>query len=175
MEAIPDRREATSIQRRMRPHAMTVCPRPTRSRSQSPPTALIALYERRIARTNLNSINYERAQSKLISRLPESMARSDRWLEETLGKTQSRTAAAGSSRIARSESQCRASSNRHGERNPPGQYPISFSRADTLLIEPVQLVPKKPVRVEPFDQVKIVADPTTTRLENPISGKCQVR
>ena len=43
-----------------------------------------------------------------------------------------------------------------------------------LVIEAVELVPKKQVRIAPFDQVKIVVDPTTTKLDNPISGMFQV-
>src|SRR5204862_6084685 len=55
-----------------------------------------------------------------------------------------------------------------------GEVPYIIQPRDTLVIEAVELVPKKQVRIAPFDQVKIVADPTTTKLDNPISGTFQV-
>jgi polysaccharide biosynthesis/export protein len=58
-------------------------------------------------------------------------------------------------------------------RQPP-ERPYVIEPPDILQIDSVQLVPKKSFRIAPFDKVKIVADPTTTKLDNPISGTFQV-
>jgi polysaccharide biosynthesis/export protein len=58
-------------------------------------------------------------------------------------------------------------------RQPP-ERPYVIEPPDILQIDSAQLVPKKSFRIAPFDKVKIVADPTTTKLDNPISGTFQV-
>ncbi len=60
------------------------------------------------------------------------------------------------------------------EGRQPLERPYVIEPPDILQIDSVQLVPKKSFRIAPFDKVKIVADPTTTKLDNPISGTFQV-
>ena len=57
------------------------------------------------------------------------------------------------------------------ENNPASLPPYEIEPPDILLISNVGLVPKEPFQIQPLDVLQVDADPTTTKLGNPIRGR----
>ncbi|HEY2828393.1 MAG TPA: polysaccharide biosynthesis/export family protein [Pirellulales bacterium] len=56
------------------------------------------------------------------------------------------------------------------EKNMVSLPPYMIEPPDILLIDALRIIPKEPFQIQPLDVLQVDADPTTTKLDNPIRG-----
>lgn len=57
-----------------------------------------------------------------------------------------------------------------GEKKMVSLPPYVIEPPDILLIDALRIIPKEPFQIQPLDVLQVDADPTTTKLDNPIRG-----